>query len=144
LSVDALISRLEHVRRSGNGWTARCPAHADRTASLSVAVGDDGRVLCHCFAGCAVADVVAAVGLSVADLFAARLGDLSPMAREERRRAARDADWSAAVRVLARESAVALAAAKAIEDGALFDTDDIARLREAIDRIQCAREVLAA
>lgn len=71
--VQTLLGRLEGVRKSGKGWVARCPAHADRTASLSLAEGDDGRVLLHCFAGCGAADVVHAVGLTLVDLFPAPL-----------------------------------------------------------------------
>lgn len=47
---------------------AKCPAHDDQRASLSVRVGDSGRVLVHCHAGCKVTDVLAAIGLSLADL----------------------------------------------------------------------------
>jgi putative DNA primase/helicase len=38
--------------RSGSGWIARCPAHDDRTPSLSLRDGRDGRVLVKCHAGC--------------------------------------------------------------------------------------------
>ena len=50
---------------------ARCPAHEDRRASLSIGEGDDGRVLIKCFAGCAFEDIVRAVGLEPRDLFSA-------------------------------------------------------------------------
>lgn len=50
-------------------FAARCPAHEDDTASLSVAVGRDGRALVHCHAGCEVADVLDGLGLEFADLF---------------------------------------------------------------------------
>ena len=76
MSADALLARLDGVRRSGNGWTARCPAHEDRTASLSIAEGDDGRVLVHCFAGCNTMDVLGAVGMMLGDLFPERVRDL--------------------------------------------------------------------
>jgi len=46
---------------------ARCPAHDDRDPSLSVSV-KDGRVLVHCFAGCAPDAVLGAVGLTWKDL----------------------------------------------------------------------------
>jgi hypothetical protein len=58
----------EHGCRGGDGIWA-CPAHEDRSPSLSVREGDDGRVLVHCFAGCATHDVIAAVGLRWTDLF---------------------------------------------------------------------------
>lgn len=48
---------------------AQCPAHEDRTASLSLGAGDDGRVLLHCHAGCSTEEVVAALGLKMVDLF---------------------------------------------------------------------------
>jgi hypothetical protein len=67
--VETILGRLDGVRRSGRGWTALCPAHEDKHASLSVAVGDDGRALLHDHAGCSVDDVVATLGLELADLF---------------------------------------------------------------------------
>ncbi|HEY8756799.1 MAG TPA: hypothetical protein VIN65_10690 [Candidatus Dormibacteraeota bacterium] len=70
--VDRVLSHLEGTRRSGAGWTARCPNHDDRQASLSVKEGDDGRVLLHCFASCANADIVMSAGLSFPDLFPPR------------------------------------------------------------------------
>lgn len=48
---------------------ARCPAHKDRTRSLSVREFDTGVVGLHCFAGCSVESVVAAAGLQLEDLF---------------------------------------------------------------------------
>lgn len=57
-----------HGCKGGRGsWT--CPAHEDRSPSLSVKEADDGRVLVHCFAGCETADVLAALGRTLADLF---------------------------------------------------------------------------
>lgn len=143
MSAATLLSRLDGVRKTGNGWHARCPAHEDRSPSLSVAEGDGGRVLVHCFAGCPVGDVLAAVGLSLTDLFAERIEDRSPMARAQRRDAARAGDLAAAVAVLGAEAAVVEAAAHAIADGALLDTDDLRRLALAAQRIHDARGVLA-
>jgi 5S rRNA maturation endonuclease (ribonuclease M5) len=47
----------------------RCPAHEDRVASLSVRTGEAGRVLVHCHAGCDPEAVVAALGLTMRELF---------------------------------------------------------------------------
>ncbi len=47
---------------------ARCPAHQDTSPSLSVGC-KDGKVLVFCQAGCATADVLAALELAPADLF---------------------------------------------------------------------------
>lgn len=64
-------SRLESqarkiVERLGGRWRGSkgmccCPAHDDRTPSLSVTIGRQA-ILLHCFAGCANADVLAALG----------------------------------------------------------------------------------
>jgi hypothetical protein len=71
--VDRLLQGLEKVRHTGPAtWTARCPAHEDKTPSLSVKEGDDGRVLLHCHGGCNVDEVVGALGLCLADLFPPR------------------------------------------------------------------------
>lgn len=48
-------------RRNGAGWTARCPAHHDRTPSLAI-TDRDGRVLVHCHGGCSQNAVIAALG----------------------------------------------------------------------------------
>lgn len=48
---------------------ARCPVHQDRSPSLSVGLGDDGRVLLSCMAGCPLDKVLDALGLRAADLF---------------------------------------------------------------------------
>ena len=63
-----ILAKLSDVTRTSNGWTARCPAHDDDRPSLSLAVGDDGRVLVHCFAGCSPRQIVAALDMSMADL----------------------------------------------------------------------------
>src|SRR5271167_1682935 len=39
------------AKRSGSSWMARCPAHEDRTASMSIDF-DNGKILFHCHAGC--------------------------------------------------------------------------------------------
>lgn len=65
------FAALVDARRTGPGkWQARCPAHADRSPSLSIRDGPDGRVWVHCFAGCSCAAILAALGLSRCDLYA--------------------------------------------------------------------------
>ncbi len=65
-----LLNLLEGVKRTKrNSYVARCPAHDDKSPSLSVAFTDEGRILVHCFAGCSAGDIMAAVGLSLGDLF---------------------------------------------------------------------------
>ena len=53
--------------------SAQCPAHDDRTPSLSI-TSIEGQVLLNCHAGCTTAHVVGALGLTMADLFDTRRG----------------------------------------------------------------------
>jgi hypothetical protein len=73
--LEYVLGKLDGVQRTPNGHEARCPAHDDQHASLSVARGDDGRVLLHCHAGCAPVDVCQALGLRLGDLFPPREGN---------------------------------------------------------------------
>ncbi len=75
MGADAPILRtLEALPRArttaGGRWRACCPAHDDSTPSLDWRLGDDGRVLLTCRAGCETEAVVEALGASLADLFA--------------------------------------------------------------------------
>jgi hypothetical protein len=67
--VRGVLGRLKGVKQYGSGWMARCPAHEDGTASLSISEGREGAVL-HCHAGCSPEAIVAALGLAMTDLFA--------------------------------------------------------------------------
>jgi len=53
------IAKALSGRKAGAGWTARCPAHNDRTPSLSIRDADDGKVLVRCHAGCDQERVIA-------------------------------------------------------------------------------------
>lgn len=65
-----IVNRLDHCRASGDGkWIARCPAHEDKSPSLSILEKSDGRVLIHCHAGCGALDILASIGLEFDDLF---------------------------------------------------------------------------
>jgi hypothetical protein len=67
--LEGVLAVLPTARRNGGGWSARCPAHDDRVASLSVSEGDDGRALLHCHAGCDTSVVLEALNLDAAALF---------------------------------------------------------------------------
>jgi len=70
MRVDDLVTRLDGVKRkSSGGWIARCPAHEDTQPSLSIDPGSNGKIVMRCFAGCEVTAIVAAMGLSMTDLF---------------------------------------------------------------------------
>jgi len=76
--IDLMLRKLYEAtgyeaKQNGNGWSARCPAHDDKRPSLTISEGDDGRALLDCKAGCTPQGVVAAVGLTMQDLFSANL-----------------------------------------------------------------------
>ncbi len=68
MTPQAFLSLLDHVRPVKGGWQARCPSHEDENPSLSVSERD-GRILLCCHAGCETSDILAALGLEMADLF---------------------------------------------------------------------------
>lgn len=67
--VQRVLNRLSGARRSGGGWTAKCPAHNDSDPSLSVSEGRDGCALVHCHAGCEYEKILHAIELEPSDLF---------------------------------------------------------------------------
>ena len=68
--IERILALLDGVKQTGKTqYSARCPAHGDNTASLSIGVKPDGTVGLHCHATCEPEDVCAALNLSVADLF---------------------------------------------------------------------------
>jgi hypothetical protein len=134
-----LLDRLQGVRGSGPGrWLARCPAHEDRSPSLSVRELDDGRVLLHDFGGCSAADVLAALGFT--------LGDLFPERAEQHTRPSRDrAHWHAAreaLRAVRGEVLVVAIAAETLANGVPLTRADRDRLTAAAVTIREAAEVV--
>jgi CHC2 zinc finger len=69
--IELILSRLEKVsgNKGGSRYRALCPGHADRSPSLSICEGDDGRVLLHCFSGCSAEAIVFSIKLTMTDLF---------------------------------------------------------------------------
>jgi hypothetical protein len=124
-AIERVLANLERVKRCGKGYVARCPAHEDRSASLSVCEADSGNALVHCFAGCSTRDIVAALGLRMGDLFARPLGE-----PEKRQRANK-----AVLRQVCTEGLVIVCAAS---HGATMNEVDRDRLRTAHARLRAA------
>lgn len=62
--IEDILSKLDKVRRTGaNNWLACCPAHEDRSPSMTIHAADDGRILVKCHAECSFQEIVGAVGL---------------------------------------------------------------------------------
>jgi hypothetical protein len=74
-ATERVLDRLDGVKQTApDRWIARCPAHEDRSPSLSIRQIGDGRVLLHCFSGCQIGDILAAIGLELRDLYEGPLG----------------------------------------------------------------------
>ncbi len=68
-SVDEFLGLLKGVKPAGKDrWKALCPAHNDRTPSLSVTALPD-KILVKCQAGCHIDAVLAALKVEMSDLF---------------------------------------------------------------------------
>ncbi|MDP9460717.1 MAG: toprim domain-containing protein, partial [Actinomycetota bacterium] len=72
-ALDRLLGALQDRdcrprQGSGGNWSARCPAHEDRSPSLSLRQ-IEGQALAYCHAGCVTGEVLAALGLGMADLY---------------------------------------------------------------------------
>jgi hypothetical protein len=128
-----LLDRLDRVKSTGIGrWITSCPAHEDRSPSLSIREVDDGRILLHCFGGCQTEDVLTALGLTMCDLFEAPLGHHFKPSKS--RISARDL-----LDVISEEmSVVAIIATDLVDKRAISETD-WQRLAQAAARIGRAR-----
>lgn len=72
--IDQFLPLLQKLRNTGaNRWLACCPAHPDKTPSLSIRVRDTGKIDIHCFAGCEGAAIMHAIGLRLVDLYPDRI-----------------------------------------------------------------------
>lgn len=72
--VTAIESRGLVVKSTGRAKvSAQCPAHEDRAPSLSI-TGIETQALLNCHAGCETVDVLAALGLTMADLYDTKRG----------------------------------------------------------------------
>lgn len=79
-----IVDSLGGTWRRNRGM-CRCPAHDDRTPSLSVSLGQHA-ILFHCFAGCSRAEVISALGrrgVRIRELFDGSAGPLPQLVREE-------------------------------------------------------------
>ena len=136
--MNKLLDRLESVAEVGQGrWIAKCPAHDDRSPSFSIREVDD-RILAHCFAGCDIGDVLAAIGLELKDLYLEPLGHHLPArAGRNHSHAARDA-----LRAISREALLVCVAADNLAQGVNLNDEDRGRLSLAANRIRSAQEVV--
>lgn len=67
ISLAELTTRL-NAKNNGNSYSAKCPAHNDKTPSLSIGEGRNGGILLHCHAGCSLESICAELKIRPADL----------------------------------------------------------------------------
>jgi len=139
MSIETVISRLDGVRETAPGkYLARCPAHDDRSPSLAISEGDDGRVLIHDFAGCQTEDVLSAIGLTFSDVMPERIGQDHVYKPVRNRISAKDA-----LSTLDHESlVVAIIGADFLEHKEI-DDETWDRLGAAVQRINTTRAMCA-
>ena len=64
----AILQRLTNVVDCGEGWSARCPAHADQRNSLTLNVHESGRFLVYCHACCDFSEIIDSLGVRPAQM----------------------------------------------------------------------------
>lgn len=135
MSATALIDRLDKVKKTGpDRWIARCPSHDDNGPSLAIRETEDGTVLVKCFAGCGAADVVAAVGLELKDLFPETNRETFRKSLQPRERwIPRDV-----LHTVASEALVVVIAVQNLKAGKCLHHEDVARLETAASRLRAA------
>ena len=71
MTYDEFKTKLQDriVTDRDRSFTCKCPGHDDDKASLSVSMGEDGRILVKCFAGCKLENILSPIGLKLRDLF---------------------------------------------------------------------------
>ncbi len=76
MHLDEFLALIEsktgyRPKLSGNGYAGRCPcsAHDDKRPSLSIASGEDGRILLYCHAGCSFDAICQELGMVPSQLF---------------------------------------------------------------------------
>lgn len=134
--INKLLDRLRKVQSRGHGqYMACCPAHEDRTPSLSIRDAGDGRILVNCLAGCSTEDVLSSIGLEFKDItppntIAHHMKPVKP------RVYATDA-----LKALEFEARIVQLAAYEMSNGKKLDEQDSDRLKLAIERIETALEI---
>lgn len=86
MDIHDILQRFDNVKGSNGQYTAKCPCHDDKRNSLCIGVGDDGKILLKCQAGCETENVVRARGLTMRDLFTGSMDFPVYAARESKKK----------------------------------------------------------
>lgn len=86
MRLDEVVSLFEKPTRAGSGYNVKCPCHNDKKASLSINEGSSrgkAGIFLYCQAQCNTDDILAAVGLTYADISAGDREGYSPAPRSQ-------------------------------------------------------------
>lgn len=128
--IEDILPSLTKVKRTGRGnWMACCPAHHDRSPSLTIHEAADGRILVKCWAGCEFSEIVEAVGLGWEPWFPPKQADdFKPAIR-------RPYPAGDVLQALAEESFLCAVFVANLAEGVKVSTDDYKRFLAAAGRI---------
>lgn len=140
--IELLLPRLEGVKGYAKVYRARCPACGGGHSKLSMAETASGSVLMHCFGLCSPGAVLAALGMTMADLYHTPLRVLTPVERRDAMQAFRQAQRSAALALITEEIELVVAVLAALRGGASLEDADRERLAQGARRLDNAFAVL--
>ena len=72
MDIHEVLSKLDKVKKSSQGWKALCPAHDDKNPSLHIK-DKNGNIYTDCYAGCDPEKVREAIGLTWRDTVAKKV-----------------------------------------------------------------------
>lgn len=126
--ADKFLSRVEHRQTGPGRWQFRVPTRKDRHMSGSARETDDGRLLVHDFGGDSVVDILAAVDLSLTDLFPSAV-------TQHGKPQSRPFATVEALRAVARDCLIVCAAAAILRENKPLSVPDFAAMIAATGRI---------
>ena len=132
--MHSILSHFNKVRatsKSGS-YNCLCPAHDDRSASLSIKICDDGRVLIHCFAGCDIQNILSSVGLTLDDIIPQRIDLLKPSGKAF--------NPFAILKTMKDEALFVYMCAREVEEGRTLQSSDKDKLLNTIGKLKEAYE----
>jgi hypothetical protein len=131
MKLDMLLSSLQKVRKSGpDEWVACCPAHKDKSPSMTIKVTPD-TILVHCFAGCSTENILSSIGMTFDDLYPDHHRTVKPQRISAR----------SAIECIAFEALVVVASSGTLRKRPLSQAEH-QRLSLASERIQAAQEMV--
>jgi hypothetical protein len=134
MNINDFLGYFEKSYRSGKDeYQCLCPAHNDKTASLSIKNLPDERILIHCFAGCAANDILEAVGLTFDDIVPKRLGDFKPVSKPF--------NPYAVLKAISNETLLVALAGLEVANGKTLPQEDKDRLMIAVNRLREAYQI---